>query len=189
MGPTKKTARQKYYLEWNLVWKLLVIMLVSGLFLVSIYQITDHRIRRQQEAEREKAVVSVIPGATDYRKVDNSMYPLYLGLDQQLKPVGYAMEIEGSGFQGTITLMVGINAQKRQVSGIKVLEMAETPGLGARIEEPWFKEQFSHKSFHEPFVVGEDVEAISGATISSEAVARLVNKAVSRFEKRDSPIE
>ncbi len=172
-------------IEIRLAAVLLAIMLVSGMFLAAIYQVTLPSIRSQQEEEKEEAVVSVIPGADDYREVYVESLLLYQGLDRRLKPVGYAVKAEGSGFQGTITLMIGLDEKQRQVTGVEVLEMSETPGLGARIRDEWFRGQFENKSFDDPFVAGEDVDTISGATVSSEAVARLVKNTVQRFEEKE----
>ena len=162
---------------------LLIIMVSSGLFLATVYLITENRIKCRMESEKEEAILKVMPGAVNYREVEPGPPSLYLGLNQNLKPVGYAMKIEGSGFQGTITLMVGLEPEENRVTGIEILEMSETPGLGARIEEEWFKNQFIHKSFDDPFIVDKDIDTITGATISSKVVTQLVYHAVTKFNK------
>jgi Na+-transporting NADH:ubiquinone oxidoreductase subunit C len=81
-------------------------------------------------------------------------------------------------------MVVGFAADRQRLSGIDFLKQQETPGLGARIGEPWFKQQFKGK--RGPFTtVGEgepsaenQFDAITGATITSNAVKAIVNAVV-----------
>lgn len=92
----------------------------------------------------------------------------------------------GPGLWGEITMAVGLDAGLTRLTGVDFLQQSETPGLGARISESWFKEQFRGKVG--PFTtVGEgepakenEFDAITGASITSNAVKAILNDAVAQ---------
>jgi len=86
--------------------------------------------------------------------------------------------IEGGGFQGIIRMMVGVNPHEEKITGVKVLSHSETPGLGARITEPAFLEQFAQKSINDDFEVKEDVDGVTGATVSSKSVSEILKQSL-----------
>ncbi|MGE4583555.1 MAG: FMN-binding protein [Sphaerochaeta sp.] len=94
----------------------------------------------------------------------------------------YVIPAQGPGLWGTISIMAGFEEDGKTLSGIAIVSQSETPGLGARIEEPWFTAQF--KGMHAPFsLAGEgatkkagEVDGITGATRTSEFFRNLVNK-------------
>ncbi|MBN2050187.1 MAG: FMN-binding protein [Spirochaetales bacterium] len=98
--------------------------------------------------------------------------------------VGYAFLTSGAGLWGEIEAVLAFEKDLKTLRGIEFTKQNETPGLGARITEQWFKEQFRRKKG--PFVFvpeGEaagsnEVDAITGATRTSEAVKAIVNRAV-----------
>lgn len=98
---------------------------------------------------------------------------------------GYVLLRRGAGLWGTITAAVGLGRGLGELTGISFVEHNETPGLGARIEEAWYKEQFKDKSG--PFrLVPEgtrssdpgEIDAITGATVTSTAVRDILNRAL-----------
>jgi electron transport complex protein RnfG len=93
-----------------------------------------------------------------------------------------AYESSGSGYNGPIGVMVGVNLADNQLTGISVVSHAETPGLGARIVESQFTESFAGKDVGKELAVG-DINAISGATLSTEGVVDAVNKARQTLEE------
>jgi Na+-transporting NADH:ubiquinone oxidoreductase subunit C len=87
----------------------------------------------------------------------------------------------GPGLWGRITAAVGVDRAAGTVTGVSFIEQNETPGLGARIEEPWFKRQFAGRTG--PFrrvpedqkdPAGGEINGITGATITTEAVRAIV---------------
>ena len=106
----------------------------------------------------------------------------YRGIDADGKTTGIAFAVDGNGFGGTIRLMVGFDPATRKLSRVKVLDHLETPGLGARITEPGFLGQFENKSLDDAFTAKQDVDAITGATVSSQAVAATIKAALSEVE-------
>jgi len=67
--------------------------------------------------------------------------------------------------------MVGVDPEQEMITGIKILSHSETPGLGARIGEAAFQDQFEQKPINDDYEVNKDVDGVTGATVSSRAVA------------------
>ncbi len=102
---------------------------------------------------------------------------------------GLAVELAGPGFWAPIRVILALEQDMRTVRGFKVVEQAETPGLGGRIVEPWFQEQFKGKSVRPALRIAHgvkatgpnEVDAITGATETSKALDRIINKGLTRF--------
>lgn len=101
-------------------------------------------------------------------------------------PVARVVIERGRGLWGAIRAAVGFEPDGSRMTGLDFLEQSETPGLGARIEEPWFKAQFRGR--RGPFKLAPEgtsrgdgeFDAITGATVTSEGVRDLVNHAAAR---------
>lgn len=106
----------------------------------------------------------------------------YRGSDADGNTVGIAFAVDGNGFGGNIRMMVGLDPVTRKLTKVKVLDHLETPGLGARITEQAFLHQFENKSLDDAFTAKNDVDAITGATVSSQAVAATIKAALSEVE-------
>ena len=111
---------------------------------------------------------------------------IYGGYDEAQAFVGYAIPAAGPGFQDTIAILYGYIPGKKQVVGMEVLESRETPGLGDKIyKDAVWVAGFSALSV-EPEIIAvkkgtksspNEIDAITGATISSKAVVRIINEA------------
>lgn len=96
----------------------------------------------------------------------------------------YVMPIVGPGLWGPIEVMVGFAEGFSKLTGIGIFSQNETPGLGARIEEDWYQSQFTGKEG--PFTMVEEgsadepseIDAITGATRTSESMLNIMNRAV-----------
>jgi len=103
--------------------------------------------------------------------------------------VGWVVRGKGNGYADVIELLVGLDAPAERITGLYVLAQNETPGLGNKIKETKFRSQFAALSAAGPVEVGKGkpgpgsnaVEAVAGATISSQSVADIVNRAVRDF--------
>ena len=169
-----------------------VICVVAGGVLGVVYNATKDPIAAAETAKRTEAIKNVLPEFNELKetKVKSAMedidIPFYLAYDADNNFIGAAVEtFTNKGFSGNVSLMVGILADGT-VNNISVLQHAETPGLGSKMTEASFKDQFNNKnaaSFN--FKVkkdGGDVDAITAATISSRAFCDAVNRALSTFE-------
>ena len=105
---------------------------------------------------------------------------------------GYAFTVQSPGLWGTITGLIAINASGTRMLGIDFVEHSETPGLGGRIDEKAFQQQFRNEKISSgpsgriAVVSGQDTsssedskgDAITGATRTSEAIQKLIDKAM-----------
>ena len=176
----------------NMFIAMFVICVVSGGVLGIVYNATKDPIAAAETAKKTEAIKNVLPEFNELKEtmvksaLEDVEIPFYLAYDANNNFIGAAVEtFTNKGFSGNISLMVGILADGT-VNNISVLQHAETPGLGSKMSEPSFKDQFNNKhadSFN--FNVkkdGGDVDAITAATISSRAFCDAVNRALSTFE-------
>lgn len=173
---------------------LTLITMLSGGLLYSWDRFTLPRIEAHRLRELQAAVADVLPAHARYEERTVRTVTFYVGKTGSGEPVGVAFRAVGSGFQGPIALMVGVNPGFTKLTGIKVLEQIETPGLGTRIvtdpinkENPyWFTGQFTGLGAdseilvvkNRPPATDTEIQAITGATISSKSIVKILNKAL-----------
>ena len=171
--------------------------LLSGLVIVGVHQWTQPRIRANKAEALREAVFQVLPGTAHMERrlwTGDALAPaagdpsaggesVYAGFDEAGRFVGWAIPSEGAGFQDTIRLLYGYVPERGEIVGMRVLESRETPGLGDRIiKDQAFVAEFEGLAV-EPRVESvkgggdgpNQVDAITGATISSEAVVEIIN--------------
>ncbi len=170
--------------------------LLSGLAIVGIYQVTLPRITSNKAAALQRAVFQVLPGSSRLEPMvwrDSKLVAVqvpakgeqavYAAYDSTGAFVGFAIPGEGAGFQDVIQLIYGFRPTDRKIVGMQVLDSRETPGLGDKIyKDENFVREFNDLAV-DPEVVavkghGEnpnDVDAITGATISSKAIVKIIN--------------
>jgi len=153
------------------------VSLISAAALGYIHTVTRERIEENRQERIRSSLYEVLPGAEEFEEAGRD--PLvFRGIsDGQL--MGYAVLARGMGFQGEIVLMAGFDSRVEKVTGVKVLETVETPGLGDRIRADEYLSQYQNLGLGE--LPGE-VDALTGATLSSEAVERIVMRAVEYAE-------
>ncbi|MDW7679148.1 MAG: RnfABCDGE type electron transport complex subunit G [bacterium] len=169
---------------------LLMVGLFSAVSLVSMFQYAQPLIEINRQRELETAILQVLPQAKSYQTLEEKE-GLYKGLDSDGNPIAYAFVSEGSGYQGKIRMMVGINLELTNLLGLEVLENIETPGLGAKIDEDDFKAQFVGLTVLPQIEYVQNripekpntIQSITGATVSSRAVVRTLNKDIARIRK------
>ncbi len=164
---------------------------LSGGILALVYKKAEPLIEANRLRELKKAIFLVLPEAKDYKTVEKKGFNIYIGIDENGSQVGYAFVATGPGFQGKIKMMVGLANDMKTLTGMKVLEQVETPGLGNRISEDTFQGQFKGLST-EPEITyvknkkpekPNEIQAITGATISSKSVVAIVNKELKKVVK------
>lgn len=162
----------------KLILVLAVISVGAGLFLALTYTYTIPYIEANAAQDQEIAILETLPGAVSYKQLGEDDFPIFVGLDSGGNEVGFSYIAEGGGFQGIISMMVGVDPKEEKITGIKILTHSETPGLGARIGEPSFQSQFAQKSINDNFVVKEDVDGVTGATVSSKSVSAILKQSL-----------
>lgn len=93
---------------------------------------------------------------------------------------GYAIAVKGPGLWGAISGYIALDKDYKNILGIDFIKQSETPGLGGRIEEEFYKSQYRDVSIDK---VSEEVDAISGATQTSRFVSKLVKDGLTKFLK------
>ena len=170
--------------------------------LAFVYAGTAKIIAQRQLADQEAALKELFPDADGFRAVSGvkSNDPMVViegdegneqnaGAFAALKNdavIGLALRTSRFSYGGEIKILVGVGRDGR-ISGIKILEHSDTPGLGANAASPSyfvdrpngirFFDQFAGKMTSDPFVAKQDVIAISAATVTSQAVASSVKAA------------
>jgi len=167
---------------------LMVICIVSALVLTATYKITAPIIAQaQQQRQQGDALMLILPQATSFegKTIDGMDY--YQG-NAKGRLVGYILRVKTQGYADTIDMMVGIDLEG-DITGMSVLDQQETPGLGANITEirrgedkPWFLKQFEGK--YAKRLSLDNIDAITGATITTKAVINGVKEAVEKFSEK-----
>jgi electron transport complex protein RnfG len=149
----------------------LICMVASGL-LAGVNSLTKSRIIAQAQAEEEASLKEIIPEAVHFEPVksDNEII-YYKAHNKEGKLVAVAFKAAGKGYASTVETMVGM-APDGEIIAIKVVAQNETPGLGAQVVEPAFTTQFKRKNIQNL----NQVQAITGASISSKAIIEAVKK-------------
>lgn len=153
---------------------LVVFISVVALTLTNI--VTQERIEVAKREAIKEMLGALFPEMEDFAYDEESgLYTVLMGSE----PLGQAFMAEGAGYGGTIAILVGLE-QDHSVRGIQIISHQETPGLGAKISEPSFLEQFKGINLNEIALArdGGKIDAITGATISSSAVVKGVKEAI-----------
>ncbi len=175
----------------------------AGLVLVVVFQATQPAIRRNKQAALDAAIAVVLndparvdtlyvrDGALSAEPPPDGKAPdrVWSGFDDDGRPVGFALVAGEPGFQDVVRLIFGYDPTSRTVLGMKVLESKETPGLGDKIEKDaaWVALFEGAEAPLVPVKAGggtgdpREVDTITGATISSKAVIRIINHELERI--------
>ena len=174
----------------RMILTLVIIASISGIILAEVYNLTELEIKDKRQKDLEEAIFSVIPQAKSYTTKDYNGLKIYECTDKDGRRCGICFTAEGVGYQDRIRIMIGLNKDLSEIEGIRILEEQETPGLGGRINERWFQKQFEGRPTDINLkVVSEkpgkidEIQAITGATISSNAVVNIVNKKIEEVKR------
>ena len=185
--------------------RLTIITLLAGAGLAGVYNMTKNTIEEQKIAKERASYLEVLPEAvelvpdealtaaiealgggvygTDFGKA--YIRDAIVGTNEAGETVGYVVRAtSGDGFDGNITLSLGVSSDGT-VQGIAFTELNETAGMGMRCADPEFKDQFSGRNVSR-FILNkaggsasdEEIDSVSGASISSGAVVNAVNAAL-----------
>lgn len=183
---------------------LFVITLIAGLLLGLVYEITAPVIAERRLQSKIEAYKVVFKSASDFVeddaltvKAENAAETLLvengyatitidealIAVDESGNKIGYVLSVSTQkGYKGNITLTLGYSLDG-VVTGMEFLDINETAGLGSKAKEPSFKDQFVNKEI-EKFILSknatnaDEVDALSGATITSKAVLDAVNAGI-----------
>jgi len=182
--------------------------LFSGIALVGVYTLTLPTIERNRRARLEGAIFTVLKGAETFKTLaerEGKLVPLseaeakqesgpviYAGYDAHGGLVGFAVPGAEPGYQDAVEGILGYDPVKKAVVGFQVLESRETPGLGDKImKDEAFQRNFERLEVEPPIQAvtagkkteANQVETITGATISSKTVVRILRKSIERWRR------
>lgn len=152
--------------------KMVLMSVIAAVILGGLYIPTQEQLKIYQEEQRQLALVDVLPIADHFEAVKSGEETLfYQAFDANNNLVGYCFFHDQPGSQGTITLAGGVDTEYT-VTGVKIMTHAETPGLGAKIDELFFTDQFKGVAVSDLMLSKNDgaIDSITGATVSSQAV-------------------
>lgn len=205
-GPAAGVEMPPAVSSWRLLATLFVAGALAGVCVVAVYKVTLPSIKQHAGAKIEGAVREVLrsPGRWDTLYLDKGtlsrtppagvdigdVTKAYVGYDASGKQSGVAVQAVEPGFQAELTLMVGFDPANGALTGYTVLDQKETPGLGDKIDrDTAFRRQFvarvtplkgNKAATSDPHMV----QTITGATISSRAVIRIINNSVALWRPR-----
>ena len=198
--------RQK---RWFPIFYMFVTTAFFSSIVIGFTQLTSEKVKVNEKLSFERAVLSVLPGL--YREEMNNLElhrtfteqvtepdELSAGaytLRQNGKIVAYALPIEGQGFWAPIKGVIGIKADKKTITAIAFYQQNETPGLGAEIAKPVFRDQFKGKVISigdKPLNIkrpgtelgDSDVHAVTGATQTSTRLEKIINSALTNWRQQ-----
>jgi electron transport complex protein RnfG len=176
---------------------------VAGLLIVLAYSSTLPAIEANRTKRIDAAIRDVLPSITRYETLyldgdgltstpapgvdSHELEKVYAGFDAAGSLVGFAISTVGPGFQDPIEVLVGFDPRTAKTLGLAIVSSRETPGLGDKIQGKGWLAQFAGTAV--PLVAvkngsaqkANEVDMITGATISSRAVIAAVNKSVARW--------
>lgn len=174
----KKQNNLLYVLNISLI--LLIICSLTAAAVSLVYGLTHAKAEENLLGEKRTAMADIYGEGISVDETDcpdgvNAVYRITKGSEF----LGYCVSVTGSGFGGDLDVLVGYHAD-RSVRGVRLISHSETPGLGSRVGEAEYLEQYTGKSGS--LVLDQDIDAISGSTISSKALLDAVNLANAALE-------
>ncbi len=176
---------------------LLIICTIAAFALSMTNAFTIDQIIAQRNFANEQARIGVLPDADRFEVINETKFDQVISDNDKIVEVyagyknnnviGYAIKALPQGYGGAVEVMTGIDIDG-QVSGVRIGNHQETPGLGANAALPSFYSQYNGKSAEEEIDVvkspptdDNEVQAIAGATITSDAVTTGVNYAIDAY--------
>ena len=161
---------------------------VACLALAFVHNFTEPIIQKVKEQKSKEALQSIFPLATSFEDIlgelenvdGNIKIQSAFVAKKEDEDIGMTIQATGPTYAHA-TILVGITMD-RKITSIKFLELLDTPSLGSKAAEEPFIGQFNNKSIQDNFSVGDDVVAISGATITSKGVATILKTALSLID-------
>jgi electron transport complex protein RnfG len=167
---------------------------VACVGLAFVYSATETVIEQRSQVDLEAALKELFPDADDFNDLGGAIQSpdasVSFGAQYEVRQgggvIGAAITATGSSYGGPATALVGIDTGGK-ISGVKIMDISDTPGLGANAASPTyfvdkaagitFYGQFVGKSADDPFEAKGDVIAITAATISSRSISVIVKNA------------
>ncbi|MFH1504348.1 MAG: RnfABCDGE type electron transport complex subunit G [Candidatus Omnitrophota bacterium] len=165
------------------------VCVICAFLLAFVYGSAKEKIAFNAEKAINDAITTLAPEAKDIEELileNNTVYKLF---NNGNICIGYAFLAQGQGYQGKIQILSVTNPEFKKLLGIEIIDSVETPGLGAKIKESQFKEQFKGLNIDKNLEClktepekNNQIQAITGATVSSMAVVNILNKKIEKLK-------
>ncbi len=165
---------------------LFIICLVMTLLLAATNMLTAKKIDEMNKQSEAASRLVVMPGATSFENASDASYAIGKKGNDVL---GYVFTTKTKSYGGDLSVMTGIGKDGK-VTGVAILSINDTPGLGLNAQKDSFRDQYKQTVPEKGFEVIKtggrkdgQIEAMTGATITSKAVTACVNEAIESYEK------
>jgi len=184
-------------------WLLIVASFCFGLLIAVTDAALSPRIRQNEINKRNHMVTVLLPEAKDFILMEEQIeiqslqgkkekVEIYKAMSAADECVGWSFEAVGSGFADKIKLVIALDKNFEKIAGFDVLSSNETPGFGDQIKYDYYRDQFKGApagelklvTIGERSKIDSEIVAISGATISSEAVVEIVSNSITKVKEQ-----
>ncbi len=194
-------SKLKYFVQQS--WLLLASSFCFGLLIAMTNTALSGRIELNKSAKLNDLTRTLVPGAEIFQPVEADIqvrlpdgsqkkakiFEILAGDKQRL---GWSFNAHGSGFAGPIELVIAVDKDFQKIMGFDVLASSETPGFGDQIKGDYYRRQYAGApagpltlvKTGDPTVADDQIVAITGATVSSEAVVGIVNRFVTQIKSQ-----
>jgi electron transport complex protein RnfG len=168
----------------KLIAAVLIACVASALGLGATYGVTRDRIAEQERIAEQRSLREAFEGADEFERIedeavldaadeagDDVVEAVYRALDEGGEHVGWGLRVAPRGYGGPIRMVVGLT-RNGEVTGVSIISLNETPGLGTQVSEPGFLAQFGGWDAGTIEEEAKGMDAVSGATKSSNAVRK-----------------
>ncbi|MDP8202407.1 MAG: FMN-binding protein [Candidatus Tenebribacter burtonii] len=198
-------ANEKKLFRETRVYPIIFMLIITAIFigiLATFYQFSFAKVQKYRKTQLKKMVMGVFeiptqniendfPRYITIRKMEDLIYYEYR---QDSILMGYCFPISGSGLWGTIHALLAVTRDFGKIINIEIVDQNETPGLGGRITESWFKDQFKGKILIDDNILNNfmliseneiakdnEIKQITGATASSKALVDMIYEDVKKY--------
>jgi electron transport complex protein RnfG len=194
-------VRLKYFLRES--WLLLASSFCFGLLIAMTNAALSDRIEQNKAAKLNDLTKALVPGAEVFQPVEADIQvklpdgaqekaKIFEVLSGDKQRLGWSFNAHGSGFAGPVELVVAVDRDFEKIMGFDVLASSETPGFGDQIKSDYYRKQYAGAPAEQlaltktgnPGVADTQIVAITGATVSSQAVVDIVNTFLTQIKSQ-----
>jgi electron transport complex protein RnfG len=194
-------AKLRYFLQES--WLLLASSFCFGLLIAMTNAALSGRIEQNKAAKLNDLTKVLLPGAEIFQPVEAEIQVELPGgakekakvfevLAADRQRLGWSFNAHGTGFAGPIELVLAVDKDFQKIMGFDVLASSETPGFGDQIKSDYYRKQYAGAPAEQltlaktgdPAIADAQIVAITGATVSSEAVVDIVNTFLTQIKKQ-----
>lgn len=181
----------RHFIEQS--WLLIAASFCFGLLIATTNSALSGKIKQNEQDKLNALMKGLISGAVVFQEIaDTEKTDIYKAVDSDNRITGFAFIASGSGFADKIKVIIAVDKNCEKFFGFDVLSSKETPGFGSRITDDFFRNQFKDapaEKLHlvktgDPEKIDNRIVAISGATVSSEAVVKIFNGYIANIKEQ-----